>query len=67
MGAAYTILGKTFQPHQLALATIGLVTLLAIPKPGGAKKETTPQINASSPEEEAFIKEYLAKHDQKHD
>jgi len=49
------------------LATIGLVTLLAIPKPGGAKKETTPQINASSPEEEAFIKEYLAKHDQKHD
>ncbi|KAI5964031.1 ATP19 [Candida theae] len=62
MGAAYHIFGKTVQPHQLAIATLGSVVLLVIPKPW-AVKPTHPSINASSPEEEKFVKEWLAKHD----
>ncbi|CAI5757194.1 unnamed protein product [Candida verbasci] len=64
MGAAYTIAGKTFQPHQLALATLGTVVLYIIPKPWNPKPQH-PSINASSPEEEKFVKEWLAKHQPK--
>ncbi|KAG7660713.1 ATP19 [[Candida] subhashii] len=63
MGAAYTILGRTVQPHQLAIATLLGVVFIAVPKPWApAAPAPTPSINASSPEEEKFIKEYLAKH-----
>ena len=58
MGAAYHIFGKTVQPHQLALATLGSVVLLVIPKPWTVKPA-----HASSPEEDKFVKEWLAKHD----
>ncbi|EDK45427.1 conserved hypothetical protein [Lodderomyces elongisporus NRRL YB-4239] len=61
MGAAYTVLGRTFQPHQLALITLGSVVLLVMPKPWNPKPQH-PSINASSPAEEKFVKEYLSKH-----
>lgn len=61
MGAAYHILGRTVQPHQLAIATLGAVVFFTLPKPWGASKPTTPPISASSPEEEKFIKDFLAK------
>ncbi|CAK9436799.1 uncharacterized protein LODBEIA_P13210 [Lodderomyces beijingensis] len=61
MGAAYHIMGKTVQPHQLALATLGLVSLLVLPNPFAAKPKH-PSINASSPEEEKFVKAFLEKH-----
>lgn len=66
MGAAYTILGKSVQPHILALATLGAVVFVASPKPWGPAKAAHPSINASSPEEEKFIKDFLAKHEEKH-
>lgn len=61
MGAAYTILGRSVQPHQLALATLGAVVFVAAPKPWGPSAPKHPSINASSPEEEKFVKEWLAK------
>jgi F-type H+-transporting ATPase subunit k len=62
MAAAYTILGRSVPSHQLALATLGAVVFLVAPKPWGPPAPTSPSINASSPEEEKFVKEYLAKH-----
>lgn len=62
MGAAYQIFGKTVQPHQLSIATLGLVTLLALPKPWGPTAPKHPAIDASSKEEETFVKEYMKKH-----
>ncbi|RLV94766.1 hypothetical protein JA1_001611 [Spathaspora sp. JA1] len=63
MGAAYTLLGKSFQPHQLAIATLGTVAYFIAPKPWASKEAPAgPAINASSPEEEKFVKEWLAKH-----
>lgn len=44
MGAAYQIFGKTFQPHQLALATLGSVVLLVLPKPWGPPSPTHHQL-----------------------
>ncbi|KAI3402454.1 ATP19 [Candida oxycetoniae] len=61
MGAAYQIMGKTVQPHQLALATLGAVVLLVMPKPWKVKP-AHPSINASSPQEEKFVKAWLEKH-----
>ncbi|WPK26726.1 hypothetical protein PUMCH_004086 [Australozyma saopauloensis] len=66
MGAAYTILGRSVPPHYLALATIGAVGLVVAPKPWGNAKEAHAPINASSPEEEKFVKEFVAKHSEKH-
>lgn len=67
MGAAYTILGRSVQPHVLALATLGAVVFVAAPKPWGPPKPTHPAIGASSPEEEKFVKDFLAKHlEEKH-
>ncbi|KAL3229773.1 ATP synthase subunit K, mitochondrial [Nakaseomyces bracarensis] len=62
MGAAYQILGRTFQPHQLAIATLSLLAIAAAPNPFAAKKTREVELNASSKEEEKFIKEYLEKH-----
>ncbi|CUM63327.1 uncharacterized protein PRCAT00000898001 [Priceomyces carsonii] len=61
MTATYQILGRSVGSHQLALATLGAVVFLAVPKPWGPPKATTPAINASSPDEEKFVKEWLAK------
>ncbi|ODV97039.1 hypothetical protein PACTADRAFT_1622 [Pachysolen tannophilus NRRL Y-2460] len=60
-GPAYQILGRSVQPHQLAIATLSTVLFFVIPKPWGSKTLASPSIGASSPEEEKFIKEYLAK------
>lgn len=62
MGAAYTILGRTVQPHQLALGTLGLVSLLVVPNPFKSKPAAKPVYSSSSKEEEDFIKAYLEKH-----
>ncbi|CAH2352396.1 ATP synthase subunit K, mitochondrial [[Candida] railenensis] len=62
MGAAYTILGKSVPSHQLAIATLGAVAFYVAPKPWGAAAPTHPSINASSPEEEKYVTEWLAKH-----
>ncbi|ODV64265.1 WD40 repeat-like protein [Ascoidea rubescens DSM 1968] len=46
----------------LSLATIGTVVLLVAPKPWNkVVRPATPPLNASSPEEEKFIKDYLEK------
>lgn len=66
MAAAYQILGRSVQPHVLALATLGSVVYITLPKPWGPPKPTHPAINASSPEEEKFVKDFLAKHLEKH-
>nr|C0HK66.1 RecName: Full=ATP synthase subunit K, mitochondrial [Ogataea angusta] len=59
---AYTLFGKAIPPHHLAIATIGTVVALVAPKPWSPKVKLEPKIDASSPEEEKFIKEYLEKH-----
>ncbi|KAK9464850.1 hypothetical protein V1512DRAFT_267331 [Lipomyces arxii] len=61
MAGGYTILGRVFQPHQLAIATLGSAGLLVFALTGGKKAESTtmPPINASSPEEEDFVKTWL--------
>lgn len=61
MAAAYSILGRSVPSHQLALATLGAVVFLVIPKPWGPPAPKHPSVNASSPEEEKFVKEWLAK------
>lgn len=61
MGSAYTIMGRSVPSHQLALATLGCVVLLVLPKPWGAPAPKHPAINAGSKEEEKFVKEYLSK------
>lgn len=66
MGAAYQILGRSVQPHVLALATLGAVVFVAVPKPWGPAKPSHPAISASSPEEEKYVKDFLAKHLEKH-
>ncbi|CCE65653.1 hypothetical protein TPHA_0M00780 [Tetrapisispora phaffii CBS 4417] len=62
MGGAYTIFGRSFPSHQLALATIGLMGLLIAPNPFAKKEESKIDFKASSPEEEKFIKDYIKKH-----
>ena len=62
MGSTYEILGRTFQPHQLAIATLSLVAIVAAPNPFAAKKPRVVDLQAGSPEEEAFIQTYIAKH-----
>lgn len=65
MGATYQILGKTVQPHQLALATLGAVSLLFVPNPFKGKTVAKPIYSSDSKEEEEFIKAYLEKHSAK--
>jgi F-type H+-transporting ATPase subunit k len=66
MGAAYQILGKSVPSHYLSLATLGAVVLTVAPKPWGPGAPAHPQISASSPEEEKYVKEFLAKHAEEH-
>ncbi|KAK6463700.1 hypothetical protein DFJ63DRAFT_341558 [Scheffersomyces coipomensis] len=61
MAAAYTILGRSVPAHQLSIATLGAVAFIVAPKPWGSAGPKHPSINASSPEEEKFVKEWLAK------
>lgn len=61
MGSAYLIAGKEVPAHYLSLATLGAVVFFVVPKPWGPKKPLHPAINASSPEEEKFVTEWLAK------
>ncbi|KAK9434105.1 hypothetical protein V1505DRAFT_361346 [Lipomyces doorenjongii] len=60
-GAVYHILGRAVKPHQLAIATLGTTALLVYGSTGGKKSEKAalPPINASSPEEEDFVKTFL--------
>ncbi|KAK9240301.1 hypothetical protein V1525DRAFT_395575 [Lipomyces kononenkoae] len=60
-GAVYHILGRSVKPHQLAIATLGTTGLLVFGLTRGKKSEqpTLPPINASSPEEEDFVKTFL--------
>lgn len=62
MGSAYQILGRTYQPHQLALATLGLLTLVVMPNPFAKKQPKMVDIKGDSKDEEQFIKNYLEKH-----
>ncbi|KIW81153.1 hypothetical protein Z517_04176 [Fonsecaea pedrosoi CBS 271.37] len=61
MVAMYNVAGRQVGSHWLAIATLstafGLPYLLT--RGGGAKKSTTPPINASSKDEEKFIQEFL--------
>jgi len=61
MVAMYTIAGRQVGSHVLAMATLGTVFTLTALSVGGKKAETTPPIQASSSDEEKFIKEFLAK------
>ncbi|KAG0640614.1 hypothetical protein HOY80DRAFT_1041375 [Tuber brumale] len=61
MVAMYTIAGRQVGSHVLAMATLGTVFTLSALAIGGKKTETTPPIQASSSDEEKFIKEFLAK------
>ncbi|SCU84269.1 LAMI_0C06876g1_1 [Lachancea mirantina] len=62
MGAAYHILGRTVQPHQLSIATISAVVLLALPNPFATKVPKKPEVKAASAEEEKFIANYIKEH-----
>lgn len=66
MGATYNVLGRAVPSHYLAIATIVSVVFVAAPKPWNNVKLAHPPINAASPEEEKYVKEYLAKHAEKH-
>ncbi|RPB03783.1 hypothetical protein L873DRAFT_1800290 [Choiromyces venosus 120613-1] len=61
MVAMYTIAGRQVGSHVLAMATLGITFGLTAMAMGGKKTETTPPIQASSGDEEKFIKEFLAK------
>ncbi|KAK1771593.1 hypothetical protein QBC33DRAFT_157645 [Phialemonium atrogriseum] len=61
MTATYTIFGRQVGSHHLAMLTLGTMfggTYLAM---SGPKKATTPTppINASSSDEEGFIKKFM--------
>lgn len=62
MSNAYQIMGRTFQAYQLALMTIGVLGFFIVPNPFARSKPPTIKIQASSKEEEEFIKDYLKRH-----
>lgn len=62
MAVIYNIFGKQVASQYLALATIGAIALVAMPNPFASRKPRTVEFNASSVEEEAFIRSYLEKH-----
>lgn len=68
MAAAYQILGRSVPSHQLSIATLLGVVYIASPKPWAPAPPAHPLIDAASPEEEQFIKDFLAKNldEQKH-
>ncbi|KIN00428.1 hypothetical protein OIDMADRAFT_180668 [Oidiodendron maius Zn] len=61
MVAMYNIAGRQIGSHWLAIATLTAITSLTFASTGGssAKKTQGPPINAQSPDEESFIKEFL--------
>nr|CAG8599091.1 3946_t:CDS:2 [Entrophospora candida] len=65
MGAAYVIAGRKVASQYLTLGTysvVGLVAFLAIRRSKAKKPDpftSSPPINASSVEEELFIKEFM--------
>ncbi|KAH8146671.1 uncharacterized protein LAJ45_09354 [Morchella importuna] len=61
MVAMYTIAGRQVGSHHLAMATLGSVIGIVALATGGKKDKTTPPIQASSSDEEKFIKEFIAK------
>lgn len=66
MGATYKVLGKSVPAYLLAIATISSVVFLVVPKPWNKNKAVHPPINASTLEEEAFVKDYVAQRAPKH-
>ncbi|CCF57117.1 hypothetical protein KAFR_0C01220 [Kazachstania africana CBS 2517] len=62
MGNTYQIMGRAFQPHQLALATLGTVSLLILPSNFSSKSGKAAEIKADSKEEEDFIRNYISTH-----
>ncbi|ORX42418.1 hypothetical protein DM01DRAFT_1369068 [Hesseltinella vesiculosa] len=63
MGGYYTVFGRQVPTHVLAMGFLGAYAGLGAyftMKPS-APKPATPPIQASSSDEEAFIKEFLAK------
>ncbi|KAG1179529.1 hypothetical protein G6F70_001870 [Rhizopus microsporus] len=63
MGGYYTIAGKQVPNHKIAMAFIGSYAAIGsyyIMKPK-APQPATPPIQASSADEEAFIREFLQK------
>ncbi|CAI4051126.1 hypothetical protein N7582_005122 [Saccharomyces uvarum] len=67
MGAAYHVMGKAIPPHQLAIGTLGLLSLLVVPNPFKRAKPKTVDIKTGNKEEEQFIENYLKKHLEKQD
>jgi len=63
MVAVYTIAGRQVGSHILAMATLGTVFTGAAYATSGKKTDqvTQPPINAKSPQEENFVKEYVKK------
>ncbi|CAG8959953.1 hypothetical protein HYFRA_00012670 [Hymenoscyphus fraxineus] len=61
----YTIAGRQIGSHYLAMGVLGALGALSMSFGGGsaAKKVQGPPINAGSPDEENFIKDFLAKAD----
>ncbi|KAI9677727.1 MAG: hypothetical protein M1829_002499 [Trizodia sp. TS-e1964] len=58
----YTIAGRQFGSHVLAMATLGtMATIGLVSQAGGAKKtkDSTPPINATNADEETFIRDFL--------
>jgi len=67
MVATYTIMGRQVGSHVLAMATLGTAFVGGYLSMGGSKKaaDNSPPINASSKEEESFVKDFLKKDDHK--
>jgi len=62
MVAKYNIFGRQIGSHYLAMAVLGSITAVTFAALGGgsaAKKEQGPPINASNPDEEKFIRDFL--------
>ncbi|KAN0096429.1 Protein of unknown function (DUF2611) domain containing protein [Hyaloscypha variabilis] len=61
MVAMYNIAGRQVGSHVLAMLTLGALGGLSATFMGGsaAKKTQGPPINAQSPDEESFIKDFL--------
>ncbi|KAI9839182.1 MAG: hypothetical protein M1819_003175 [Sarea resinae] len=63
MVVSYTIAGRQFGSHVLAMITLGATAGIATLSLSGGekKKEQGPPINATSPEEENFIQDFIKK------
>ena len=57
MGCTYQILGRTYQPHQLVLATLGLITFIDIPKSFMNKQPKLVDINAKLRKKNNLLKD----------